>query len=146
MSIRVARNEEVDPWTPPGLDCAAHARNWLIGGMEMNIDYGGKYLKIRKALHEAGFDDFHQAGSVSRFYKMNIVAESLILGMRFWFCIDGGYNTPDVYYIIIRNIATDGPDERTYCRNQQEMADRIQAIGKMIAQANDKQYERFKLQ
>lgn len=49
----------------------------------MNSDYGGKYLKIRKALHEAGFDDFYQAGSVSRFHKMNIVADSAILGKRF---------------------------------------------------------------
>lgn len=40
------------------------------------MDYGGKYLKIRKALYEAGFDEFHQAGSVSRFHKMNIVADS----------------------------------------------------------------------
>jgi len=25
----------------------------------MNTDYGGKYLKIRKAIHEAGFDEFY---------------------------------------------------------------------------------------
>ena len=53
-------------------------------------DYGGKYLKIRKAIHEAGFDDFCQAGSINRFRKMNIVAESAALGKRFWFCVDGG--------------------------------------------------------
>ena len=37
------------------------------------MDYGGKYLKIRKAVYEAGFDEFYQAGSVNRFHKMNIV-------------------------------------------------------------------------
>ena len=40
-------------------------------------DFDGKYLKIRKAIHEAGFDDFCQAGSISRFHKMNIVAERI---------------------------------------------------------------------
>ena len=47
---------------------------------ETYADYNGKYLKIRKAIHEAGFDEFCQAGSVNRFHKMNIVAESAILG------------------------------------------------------------------
>ena len=40
------------------------------------MDYGGKYLKIRKALHEAGFDEFHQAGSVSRFHKWKFGAKN----------------------------------------------------------------------
>ncbi len=97
-----------------------------------NMDYGGKYLKIRKAVHEAGFDEFYQAGSVSRFHKMNIVAESKALGLAFWFCIGGGYGVADEYYIITRKLGTDGPDERTVCKNQQEMADRIKAIGRQI--------------
>lgn len=46
-------------------------------------DYGGQYLKIRKAIYETGFDDFCQAGGISRFHKMNIVAESAALDTRF---------------------------------------------------------------
>lgn len=99
------------------------------------IDYGGKYLKIRKALHEAGFDDFYQAGSVSRFHKMNIVAESAALGLMFWFRISGGYDETDEYYIITRKLGTRGPDEHTYCKNQQEMADQINAIRQKIEAA-----------
>ena len=102
------------------------------------MDYDGKYLKIRKALHEAGFDDFHQAGSVSRFHKMNVVAESKVLGLRFWFCIDGGYNVQDEYHITTRKLGTDGPDERISCKNQEEMADRIREIQGQIKEAKQK--------
>ena len=63
-------------------------------------DYGGQYLKIRKALHEAGFDEFHRAGSVSQFHKMYVVVESAVLGMRYWFCVDGGYTVKDEFFII----------------------------------------------
>lgn len=97
-----------------------------------NLDYGGKYLKIRKALYNAGFDDFHQAGSVNRFHKMNIVAESAVLDMRFWICIDGGYGVKDEFYIVQRKLSEGGPDKRTYYNSQQEMASAIDEIGKRI--------------
>lgn len=99
------------------------------------MDYGGKYLKIRKALHEAGFDDFAQAGSVSRFSKMNVVAESAVLGMRFWICIDGGYGAKDRLYINSRVLSKGGSDERTYYCSQEEMASAINNIGKRIGAA-----------
>lgn len=99
------------------------------------MDYGGKYLKIRKTLYEAGFDDFYQAGSVSQFHKMNIVAESQALGMRFRFCISGGYGVADEYYIITRKLDADGPDKRIPCKNQEEMADQINAIRRKIEAA-----------
>lgn len=101
------------------------------------MDYGGKYLKIRKALYEAGFDEFHQAGSVSRFHKMNIVADSAVLGKRFWFHIDGGYNVKDELCISFRDLTSKDPCAitRTYCGSQQEMADQIAAIGRMIEAA-----------
>ena len=103
----------------------------------MTEDYGGKYLKIRKALHEAGFDEFHQAGSVSRFHKMNIVADSAILVKRFWFHIEGGYNVKDELYITSRDLASKDPCAitRTYCGSQQEMADQINAIRQKIEAA-----------
>ena len=99
------------------------------------MDYGGKYLKIRKAVHEAGFDEFYQAGSVSQFHKMNIVCESWALSSRFWVCIDGGYSTKDVLYIARRRLPEKGPDERTYYRNQEEMARAIREIGEQIRAA-----------
>ena len=100
------------------------------------MDYDGKYLKIRKALHEAGFDEFYQAGSVNLFHKMNIVAESTALGMRFWFCISGGYRMADEYYVISRKLDSSEPEKRKYCRNQQEMADQINAIRRQIEIVN----------
>ncbi len=103
------------------------------------MDYNGKYLKIRKAIHEAGFDDFCQAGSVSRFHKMNIVAESAALGKRFWFCVAGGYNVKDELYIASRDLNTGEEDERVYCKTQEEMAGRIKDIGDKIAVAKAKE-------
>lgn len=97
-------------------------------------DYGGKYLKIRKAIHEAGFDEFYQAGDVNNFSKMNIVAESAVLNIRFWICIDGGYGVKDEFYIARRNLSADGPDKRTYYKNQGEIAAAINAIGDEIRQ------------
>ncbi len=103
------------------------------------MDYNGKYLKIRKAIHEAGFDDFYQAGSVSRFHKMNIVAESAALGKRFWFCVTGGYSVKDELYIASRDLNTGEADERVCCRTQEEMADRIKDIRDQIAAAKAKE-------
>ena len=98
-------------------------------------DYGGKYLKIRKALHEAGFDEFHQAGSVSQFHKMYVVAESAVLGMRYWFCVDGGYTVKDELLIIRKGMAGNGPSERAYYKTQEEMAAAIRDIGEQIRAA-----------
>lgn len=105
---------------------------------ETYTDYGGKYLKIRKAIHEAGFDEFCQAGSVNQFHKMNIVAESEVLGKRFWFCVDGGYGVKDELYIAIRDLNTNAPDERVYCKTQEEMAGKIEGIRHQIAAAKSK--------
>lgn len=102
---------------------------------ETYTDYNGKYLKIRKAVYEAGFDEFYQAGCVNRFHKMNIVAESAVLGKRFWFCVDGGYSVKDDLYIAIRDLNTNAPDERVYCKSQEDMAGRIKDISKQIAAA-----------
>lgn len=105
------------------------------------MDYGGKYLKIRKAVCEAGFDEFYQAGTVNRFHKMNIVCESRILGKRFWVCIGGGYGVKDELYIVCRNLSQGGQEERTYYGTQEEMAKAICDIGKQImaAKANEKE-------
>lgn len=96
------------------------------------MDYGGKYLKIRKALYEAGFDAFHQAGSVNRFHKMNIVCESWALASRFWICVDGGYSAKDEFFIVRRRLPENGPDERTYYNSQEKMAAAINEIGNEI--------------
>ncbi len=106
------------------------------------MDYNGKYLKIRKAIHEAGFDEFCQAGSVSRFHKMNIVAESVALGKRFWFCVTGGYNAKDELYIASRDLSTGKAGERVCCKNQKEMADRIKDIRDLIAAAKTKEKQK----
>lgn len=102
------------------------------------VDYDGKYLKIRKAIHEAGFDEFCQAGGVNRFHKMNIVAECAALGRRFWFCVTGGYNVKDELYIASRDLNTGKEDERVYCRTQEEMADKIKDIRDQITAAKAK--------
>ena len=96
------------------------------------MNYGGKYLKIRKAIHEAGFDEFYQAGSVNRFHRMNIVCESKALASRFWVYIGGGYGVKDELYIARRRFPENGPDERTSYKTQEAMADAIREIGEQI--------------
>ncbi len=108
---------------------------------ETYADYNGKYLKIRKAIHEAGFDEFCQAGSVNRFHKMNIVAESAVLGKRFWFCVDGGYNVTDELHITIRDLNTNAPDERVSCKTQEDMADWIRGSRRQIMAAKAEKKE-----
>lgn len=96
------------------------------------MDYDGKFLKIRKAIHGAGFDNFYQAGSVSRFHKMNIVCESWALASRFWICIDGGYGAKNEFSIVRRRFPENGPDERTSYISESEMAAAIEEIGNEI--------------
>jgi len=105
------------------------------------MDYNGKYLKIREAVYEAGFDDFCQSGSVNRFHKMNIVAESTALGRRFWFCVSGGYSVKDEFYIASRDLNTGKEDELIHCKTQEEMADRIKGIRNQISAAKAKEEE-----
>ena len=93
-----------------------------------------KYQKIKLALLGAGFDNLCQAGSVSRFHKMNIVADSAALGLRFWFCVCGGYRVPDELYMTTRRLGVAGSDERTYFKSQQEMVDQIETIRQTITQ------------
>lgn len=91
-------------------------------------DYGGQYLKIRKAIYETGFDDFCQAGGISRFHKMNIVAESAALDTRFWICIDGGYRRADSFHIASRRISTGKSDDIIRCASQQEIVAQLHVI------------------
>ena len=98
----------------------------------------------RKAIHEAGFDDFCQAGSINRFRKMNIVAESAALGKRFWFCVDGGYGVKDTYHISIRDLSANQQnqwDECVNCATQEEMVSRIYEIRNQILAAKAKKQE-----
>lgn len=98
-------------------------------------DYGGQYLKIRKAIYETGFDDFCQAGSISRFHKMNIVAESAALDTRFWICIDGGYRCADSFHITSRRISTGKSDDMIRCASQQEIIAQLHVIRDRIQSA-----------
>lgn len=98
-------------------------------------DYGGQYLKIRKAVCEAGFDDFCQAGGTSRFHKMNIVADSAALDTRFWIGIDGGYRCADSFYIASRRISTGTADDIIRCASQQEVVAQLRVIRDKIQSA-----------
>lgn len=98
-------------------------------------NYGGKYLKIRKAVFETGFDSFYQAGSINAFHKMNIVAESAVLDKRFWICIDGGYRCKDTFYIASRRISTGKSDDIIRCTSQNMIVEQLHLIRDMILSA-----------
>lgn len=106
--------------------------------METNdktVSNDDKYLTIRKAIHEAGFDDFAQCGCVNRFHKMNIVCQSYILGKWFWICISGGYNVPDEFYILCRDPDINAATVKTVYKNQTAMIEAIREIGEQIQTA-----------
>ena len=92
-----------------------------------------QYLKIIKKIQDVGFDSFYQAGSVNVFSKMNIVAESTVLNMRYWICINGGYRCGDNYYIASRPLNdTNARSIRNYCKNQSDMIQKLNDIKDQI--------------
>ena len=73
-----------------------------------------RFPGIRQKLYQVGFDDFYQAGSISRFHPMNIVAESRSLNLQFWVCADGGYGVSETYHISERPLDDcNAPTKRT---------------------------------
>lgn len=95
-----------------------------------------EFSKIKNYLWKVGFDDFYQAGSISRFHKMNIVAESKKLNMQYWICVDGGYNCPDEFHIAYRQLDNiNAKSERIYCKNQTEVIKELKKIAEKIKDA-----------
>lgn len=91
-----------------------------------------KYIKIFKKIHEVGFDKFHQAGSPSRYHKMNIVAESKLLNKRFWICIDSGCGK-DTFFIEHGSLNnTSAKHERIYVKNQDGIVRQLDLLQKEI--------------
>jgi len=81
-----------------------------------------RFAGIRQKIYQVGFDDFHQAGTISRFHPMNIVAESRILNLQFWICADGGYGVPETYHISERPLDNcNASTERTDFKTQAEL-------------------------
>ncbi len=95
-----------------------------------------RFSEIKKMLYQVGFDDFHQAGSISRFHPMNIVAESRILNLQFWVCVDGGYGVSETYHISERQLDNcNAPAKRTDFRTQAEMISGLEQIQLRIVEA-----------
>jgi len=103
-----------------------------MGAFGVNTDYGGKYLSIRKAIHDAEFDEFYQAGSITRYSAMNIVAESSVLQKRFWFCVDGDGSL----YVLTREYGASNDSVRVKCRTQSDMVKEIHEIKRQIEVQN----------
>lgn len=95
-----------------------------------------EFSKIKSELPKVGFDDFYQAGSISKFHKMNIVATSKKLNMQYWIYVDGGYSCPDEFYISYRPIDDiNAKNERIYCKNQTEIVAELRKISEQIKAA-----------
>lgn len=95
-----------------------------------------RFSRIIMKLRQVGFDEFYQAGSRSRFHPMNIVAESRILNLQFWVCVEGGYNVAETYHIASRALDdVRAPTERTDFKTQTELIDGLEDIRHRIANA-----------
>ena len=95
-----------------------------------------RFQGIIMKLHQVGFDDFYQAGSISKFRPMNIVAESRILNLQFWICVDGGYGVSETYYIAERPLDDyNAPTKRTNWKTQAEMIAALEQIRLKIVEA-----------
>ena len=92
-----------------------------------------RFPGIRQKLYQVGFDDFYQAGSISRFHPMNIVAESRSLNLQFWVCADG---VSETYHISERPLDDcNAPTKRTDFRTQAEVIAGLEQIRLRIAEA-----------
>lgn len=88
-----------------------------------------RFSEIKQKLYQIGFDDFCQAGSVSKFHPMNIVAESRVLNLQFWVCADGGYGVLETYHISERPLNNYmAPAKRTNFRTQAEVVTALEGI------------------
>lgn len=91
------------------------------------------FLKIRKKIHETGFDEFYQAGTPNKFSKMNVVAISKNLNKQFWICVEGGYTVKDTFFIAFRPLDnTKAKTERIYCDNQASVVSELAKISEQI--------------
>ena len=96
-----------------------------------------RFSGIKLKLYQVGFDDFCQAGSISRFHPMNIVAESRVLNLQFWGCADGGYGVSETYHISERLLDDcNAQSKRTDFRTQAELITGLEQIRLRIAEAN----------
>ena len=95
-----------------------------------------RFLGIIKKLYQVGFDNFIQAGSTNRFHPMNIVAESRVLNLQFWVCVDGGYRCPETYHLSERALDDyKAPTKRVNYRNQTEVIAGLEQIRLRIKEA-----------
>ena len=91
------------------------------------------FLKIRKQIHETGFDEFYQAGTVNKFHKLNIVGVSKALNKQFWICVDGGFTVKDTFFIAFRPLDnTKAGTERIYCNTQAGIVAELKKISEQI--------------
>ena len=96
-----------------------------------------RFSGIKQKLYQVGFDDFYQAGSISRFHPMNIVAESRVLNLQFWVCVDGGYAVSETYHIAERPLDDwKAQTKRADFRTQAEVVTGLEEIRLRIAEAN----------
>ena len=95
-----------------------------------------RFSEIKQNLYQIGFDDFCQAGSVSKFHPMNIVAECRVLNLQFWVCADGGYGVLETYHISERPLNNYmAPAKRTNFRTQAEVVTALEGIRLRIVEA-----------
>ena len=95
-----------------------------------------RFAGIRQKIYQVGFDNFYQAGSTSRFHRMNIVAESRILNLQFWVCAEGGYGVPETYHISERPLDNyHAPTQRINFKTQVEVIAGLGQIRQRIAAA-----------
>lgn len=95
-----------------------------------------RFAGIRQKIYQVGFDDFYQAGSTSRFHPMNIVAESRILNLQFWVCVEGGYGVSETYHISERPLDNyHAPTQRINFKTQVEVIAGLEQIRQRIAAA-----------
>lgn len=93
-----------------------------------------RFAGIRQKIFQVGFDDFYQAGSTSRFHPMNIVAESRILNLQFWVCVEGGYGVSETYHISERPLDNyHAPTQRINFKTQVEVIAGLEQIRQRIA-------------
>lgn len=87
----------------------------------MTVDLS-KYKKIINKIRELGFNNFHQAGSISQYHELNLVIEDNEKNRQYW--ITKSFGKFDVIY---RNSINDSKKEqyRFPCKNQTDVCNKF---------------------
>jgi len=84
-----------------------------------------KFKKIINKVKELGFNDFYQAGSVSKFHELNLIIDNESQNRKYWLTKSFGE-----FIVIYREGINDikAVNHRYNCKNQKEVCEKFSEL------------------